>query len=482
LRWIKVERCAHPQYLPMNPSVAIADTALPPHAVMCRFESDTPACWSYPAANRFVEAIGAEDVARALRLRGSGSTVGGVAPLAILVNIPFCERPSDQCACKQVVTRRHVGAAKYILALQQELALAVGAMGSRQVVSRIHVGGAVPLFLSSEELAQLSDGLRRAFRVTADAEISIEAAALLCTPGRAASLGAQGFNRLIVRLDERVEGRVLDEELQHVVLATRQIGFAGVTVEIPCATPSQTALGFASAVRSVAALRPARIRIVRHQAMPARLSVARGGSRPDVASAVDRTARLIDAIEHVRSAGYVHVGLDEFALPEDALAIASRQGRLHVGLRGFSARPPGDILALGVSAAGCIGTVSYQNLDGLAEYYAAVSGTRLPVARGFVLDRDDLARQAVIMGLLCQGRVDFEAISLSHLIDMRSWFAKEFGLLNPLIHAGLVDVDHEAMELTAMGRWFAPVVAAVFDRELQRDARRERLSRGDGLL
>jgi oxygen-independent coproporphyrinogen-3 oxidase len=216
--------------------------------------------------------------------------------------------------------------------------------------------------------------------------------------------------------------------------------------------------------------------------MPARLRATRAGVGAAVASTNDRTARLCAALAQLKAAGYIHIGLDEFVLPADPLAVAARQGRLHVGPHGFSTRPDGDVLAIGVSAVGRIGTVSYQNVDSLSEYYAALNGRRLPVARGLVLDRDDLVRQGVITALLCQGRVDFEAINLSHLIDMRTWFAKEFRLLGPLIQAGLVDVDHEAMELTAMGRWFAPVVAAVFDRELQRDALRERLSRGDGLL
>lgn len=466
----------------MKTTATTTASAPPPHAVMCRFETDTPACLPYPPANRFVEAIGAGDVSRALHQRGSGSTVGGVAALAILVSIPFCERPNEQSTCKQVVTKRHVCAARYLQALRQEAALACGAIGCRQVVCRIHVGGAVPLFLSNDELAQLSDLLRRTFRVTDDAEISIEAAASLCTPDRAASLRAAGFNRLFMTLDEGLDPQALDDDLRHVDQAIRQFGLAGVTVEIPCATPRQTAMSFARAVRSIAASRPARIRIHRYRAMHARTGVVRGGARGVDPSTVDRTARLIDAIEQLQAAGYVHVGLDEFALPEHALAVASRQGRLHDGLRGFSVRAHGDVLAFGTSAVGRIGAVSYQNTASLAEYYAALNGPGLPVCRGLVLDRDDLARQGVIMGLLCQGRVDFEAISLSHFIDMRTWFAQEFGLLAPLIQAGLVAVDHEAMELTPTGRWLAPVVAAVFDRELQRDALRERLFRGDGLL
>jgi oxygen-independent coproporphyrinogen-3 oxidase len=462
----------------MNPTPAACFPSLPPHALMCRFESDAPACTAYPAPNRFVEAIGADDVGRALRLRASRAIVGRVAPLAIRLNIPFCARPSETCSCRPVVTRRHVCVARYLRALRDEVALVVREAESARTVSRIHVGGAVPLFLSDDELAQVLSLLRASFRVADDAVTSIEAAASLCTPSRIEALCAAGFNRLFVALDDMRSGGTDGAGLKDAVEAAGPIGSAGVTVDIQSAAADQAPLDFARAVAEVAALRPARIRITRVQARP-RPSTVRGGAMPLTASAIERMARLRDAIERLLCAGYVHVGLDEFAVPADSLAAASRHGRLHLGVRGFGTRPEGEVLALGVSAIGRVGAVAYQNVDLLADYYAALQGERLPVARGLVLDRGDLARESVIQGLLSQGRVAFEAISLSHLIDMRAAFSREFALLDPLVQAGLVDVDDEALELTAMGRWFAPVVAAVFDRELQRDALRVRLSRGD---
>ncbi len=463
----------------MNPPTADFFPSLPPHALMCRFESDMPACTAYPAANRFVEAIGADDVARALALRGSRSIVGGVAPLALRVNIPFCERAGEPCSCRPVVTRRHVCAARYLRALQQEAALATGELGSARTVSRIHVGGVIPLFLSDGELAQVTGLLRAHFNVADDAVLSIEAAASRCTRGRLAALAAAGFNRLFVGIDDLRSAGADGAPLQDALQAAGQLGFTQVTVEIPCAAPGPDAPAFARAVTNVAALRPARVRIERRHGRRPRPGAAMARALPLLESSIEHTALLRDAFERLLSAGYVHVGLDEFALPEDPLAIASRHGRLHPGVRGLSTRPEGDVLALGVCAIGRIGAVAFQNVDLLSDYYASLQAGRLPVARGLVLDRGDLARESVIKGLLCQGRVAFEAISLSHLIDMRALFAQEFVLLDPLIQAGLVEVDGEALELTDMGRWFAPVVAAVFDRELQRDALRVRLSRGD---
>lgn len=463
----------------MTPSIAALSPSLPPHALMCRFESDSPACTSYPAANRFVEAIGAADVMRSLRLEASRSRFGGMASLAIRVNIPFWERSGDSCVCKPVAARRHVRAARYLQALQDEVDQVVRESGSGRTVSRIHVGGAAPLHLSNDELARLLALLRKSFKVAAGGVVSIEAAASLCTHERVAALCSAGFNRLFVAIDDMRSVATDVASLKVALQTARESGCLEVTSEIPGVASCRDARDLARAITDVVALRPAHLRITHLGAMPDRRRVVQAKDASGSVSTMKRSCRLRYTFERLILAGYVHLGLDEFALPEDPLAVASRQGRLHLGVRGFSTRSDGDVLALGVSAIGRIGAVAYQNVELLAEYYAALQDVRLPVARGLVLARGDLARECVINGLLCQGRVPFESISLSHLIDMRAAFSREFALLDPLIQAGLVDVDEEALELTAIGTWFAPVVAGVFDRELQRDALRLRLSCAD---
>lgn len=465
----------------MTPSTAVLSPSLPAHALMCRFDADSPACTSYPAVNRFVEAIGAEDVARSLRLEASRSRLGGVAALAVRVNIPFFDPPADSCACKPVAARRRTRAARYLRALQNEIDQAVRDSGSGRMVSRIHVGGAVPLELSNDELAQVLALLRESFKVAADSVISIEAAASLCTRERVAALCSTGFNRLFVAIDDMQSVATDGASLKLALATARGSGSMEVTSEFPGAASWRDARELAQAITAVATLRPEHLRITPSGALPHRRRVVLERDAARSVSTIERSCRLRHVFEHLMLAGYVHLGLDEFALPETPLAAASRQGRLRLGVRGFSTRSEGDVLALGASAIGRVGAVAYQNVERLADYDAALQDGRLPVARGLVLARDDLARECVIKGLLCQGRVAFESISLSHLVDMRAAFSREFALLDPLIRAGLVDVDDEALQLTPAGTWFAPLVAGVFDRELQRDALRLRLSREEGV-
>ena len=479
LRWIKAAGRADLQHGRMTSIAAGLDAVLPQHAVMSRFDAGAPSCVLYPAPNRFVEAIGPDDVARALRQRG-GRAVGGGAALAVQVNIPFCERPNELCECAQVITKRHAGAARYLRGLHDEMAVAVAALGSRQVVSRIHVGGAAPLFMSDDQLGQLMATLRGAFQVTSAAGISVDADESLFTASRIERLRAAGFNRLILSLEiDAGEDEARERRLVELMGAARASGFSSIAVELPSGSPRHSASSLERSARLVVAMRPDRIRLVRCGAACSRPSVARAAAPPDARPAADAASCMRATIEQLLAAGYVHLGLDEFALSADALSVAWRQGRLHLGLRGFSVHPEGDVLALGVSAAGRIGSIAYRNVDTLGAFYDALADSGLPVARGLALSRDELARKGVITGLICQGRVDFESINLSHLMDMRTHFAREFALLEPLIQAGLVDVDHEAIELTATGRWFAPIVAAVFDRELQRDVQRSRLAGGD---
>ena len=186
---------------------------------------------------------------------------------------------------------------------------------------------------------------------------------------------------------------------------------------------------------------------------------------------------LADAIAGFLGRGYNYIGMDHFALPDDALAVAKRQGRLHRNFQGYSTQPDCDLLGLGVSAIGKIGAHYYQNAKTLPEYYDALHQGQLPVQRGIALTRDDVLRRAVIMALMCQGRVEFESIELGHLIDMREYFARELQALQPMADAGLVQIEPDAIQVTATGWYVVRAVAMVFDRWLQGDQRRERFSR-----
>jgi oxygen-independent coproporphyrinogen-3 oxidase len=186
---------------------------------------------------------------------------------------------------------------------------------------------------------------------------------------------------------------------------------------------------------------------------------------------------LSQALAAFGAAGYVYIGMDHFALPGDALAVAKRQGRLHRNFQGYSTQPDCDLIGLGVSAIGRVGATYSQNAKTLEEYCDRLDQGQLPIARGLALTRDDLARRAVIMALMCQGQLVFESIELAWLLDFRSYFAAELAQLQELQEQGLVTVDDVGVQVTPTGWYFVRAVAMVFDRHLQADRNRAKFSR-----
>jgi oxygen-independent coproporphyrinogen-3 oxidase len=113
----------------------------------------------------------------------------------------------------------------------------------------------------------------------------------------------------------------------------------------------------------------------------------------------------------------------------------------------------------------------------MEEYCDHLDQGRLPVARGLALSRDDLARRAVIMALMCQGQVVFEAIEQAWLLDFAGYFGAEMEQMRALQAQGLVAVDGTGIRVTASGWFFVRAVAMQFDRYLQADRNRARFSR-----
>jgi oxygen-independent coproporphyrinogen-3 oxidase len=227
----------------------------------------------------------------------------------------------------------------------------------------------------------------------------------------------------------------------------------------------------------MAELRPDRIALYAYAHLPERFKPQRRIVAAELPPASAKVAMLSRSLAVFEEAGYVYVGMDHFALPNDALAVAKRQGRLHRNFQGYSTQPDCDLIALGVSAIGRVGASYSQNAKTLEEYYDHLDQGQFPVVRGLALSRDDVVRRAVIMALMCQGTVEYESVELAHLIDFRSYFATELEALQLLAEQGLVSLDDSGIQVTAKGWFFVRAVAMVFDRYLQADRNRTKFSR-----
>ena len=257
----------------------------------------------------------------------------------------------------------------------------------------------------------------------------------------------------------------------------RELGFESTNVDLIYGLPLQTPESFARTIAQVAALKPDRIALYGYAHLPQRFKPQRRINIAQLPLAPDKVAMLHGAINGFQSYGYCYIGMDHFALANDSLAVAKRQGRLHRNFQGYSTQSDCDLIALGVSAIGRIGAAYSQNAKTLDEYYDALRHGQLPINRGLALTRDDIVRRAVIMALMCQGRFEFESIAVAHLIDVPVYFKAELARLAELASQGLVLLEPGAVQVTSVGWYFVRAVAMVFDRYLQTDRSRERFSK-----
>ncbi|NIC43050.1 oxygen-independent coproporphyrinogen III oxidase [Aquabacterium sp. A08] len=446
-----------------------------------RFDVPGPRYTSYPTADRFVEAFTEKDYTQALEQRRAGSLA---LPLSIYVHIPFCESVCYYCACNKVITKHHSKAAEYLRYLSRELELQVQHFGRGHHVSQMHLGGGTPTFLSDAELEDLVAMIRRQFTLVPGGEYSVEVDPRTVTEARLEHLHRLGFNRLsfgVQDFDPTVQKAVHRvqpaEQVFALVAAARRIGFESVNVDLIYGLPQQTPESFRHTLEQVQVLRPDRIALYAYAHLPARFKPQRRIISAELPSPADKLDMLSISLDLFSAGGYVYVGMDHFALPNDALAVAKRQGRLHRNFQGYSTQPDCDLIALGVSAIGRIGATYSQNAKTLEEYYDALDQGRLPIVRGLALSRDDVLRRSVIMALMCQGSVDFESVGLAHLIDFRSYFARELERLQGMVELGLVRITDTAIEVTPSGWYLVRAIAMTFDKYLQVDQDRARFSK-----
>ena len=448
-----------------------------------RFDISGPRYTSYPTADRFVEAFTADDYGQALAQRRA-APAGLSLPLSLYVHVPFCESLCYYCACNKIITKHHGRGASYLRYLSREVDLHTAQLGAGQTVTQLHLGGGSPTFLSDAELRELMAMLRRSFELAPGGEYSIEIDQRTVDGTRLAALAEMGFNRIsfgVQDFDPEVQKAVHRIQPAEQVFAlmeqARSIGFDSVNVDLIYGLPKQTPESFARTLAQVNELRPDRIALYAYAHLPERFKPQRRIVSAELPGGAAKIAMLSQSLSSFLSAGYVYIGMDHFALPNDALAVAKRQGRLHRNFQGYSTQPDCDLIALGVSAIGRVGATYSQNAKTMEEYCDHLDQGRLPVVRGLALSRDDLARRAVIMALMCQGQLLFESIEVAWLLDFKSYFASELEQLRELAKQGLVVVEDSGVQVTAQGWFFVRAVAMVFDRYLQVDRNRAKFSR-----
>jgi oxygen-independent coproporphyrinogen III oxidase len=446
-----------------------------------RFDIAGPRYTSYPTADRFVEAFDARCLEQWLRQR---STLGWMQPLSLYVHIPFCQSVCYYCACNKIVTRDKSRGAVYVDDLVREIGLYRELLGRREPVSQLHLGGGTPTFLDGVELGRLVDALGSAFAIGPTAERSIEVDPRTVDVARLEELFRQGFNRLsfgVQDFDARVQQAVhrvqSTEQVFELTRAAREIGFESINVDMIYGLPKQSESSFRETLATLARLRPDRIAVYGYAHLPERFKPQRRIHADELPSADAKLAMMRAAIEVLVGDGYQYIGMDHFALPTDALAVAQRRGLLHRNFMGYTTQPDCDMLGLGVSAIGRMGACYAQNYRTLDEYCDAVRAGRLPIARGCELTRDDMLRRSAIMSIMCNGELSFAALEKNYLVDPKLAFHEEMGRLREFQDLGLLAIDRDGITVTPQGRFFVRPIAMTFDKYLRSALQRASYSR-----
>lgn len=432
-----------------------------------------PRYTSYPSANLFHNGFGASDWSIAAR-RSNEEPIP--APLSLYAHVPYCSSPCFFCACNRIITRDPAAGDRYAALLRHEIALQARLFDADRRVIQLHFGGGTPTNLGCAGLASVMEELDRHFRLGAGpVEAGIEVDPRTLDGDMLAFLRGQGFNRISMGIQdfdpvvqEAVNRVQSPERTLELLDEARARGFKGINVDLICGLPHQTVARFAATLERVIAHRPDRVAMYGYAHMPKSFKAQRQIDAEHLPDLEGKLALLDLADRMLADAGYVMIGMDHYALPDDPLAKALEDGTLQRNFQGYSTHARCDLIGLGVSAIGMIDDCYAQNSRNIEGYRAALDADCLPVVRGWRLDGDDLLRREIIHTLMCTGRVRYAPLELAYGMEFAAYFADELARLRPLAEDGLVELDEEGFALAPAGRPVMRVVAMVFDAYLER--------------
>lgn len=444
-----------------------------------RYDRNGPRYTSYPTAVQFHEAFGVNEYRRALAASNEDPIP---RPLSLYVHVPFCASPCFYCACTRVITRDRRKAEQYLDYLAREIDLQAALVPADRRVEQLHFGGGTPTFLTPDQLHGLMDRLGGAFRFAepAQREFSIEIDPRTVSPEDVFRLRDMGFNRMSLgvqdfdpAVQEAVNRIQPQEDTLAVLDAAREAGIPGINLDLIYGLPRQNERSFTATLEQVIEARPDRLAIYSYAHMPSVFKAQRQLDAAELPTPELKLKLLQLTVERLTAAGYVYIGMDHFAVPEDELVRAMQDGTLQRNFQGYSTRAECDMIGLGMSAIGSVGDAYAQNFKTIPQYYAALDAGRLPVWRGVELTADDRIRRTVIRTLMCEGRLDYRELGERLGIDFRRYFAAELADLVPFALDGLVQLAPEGLRLTGPGRLLMRAVAMTFDAWLPRDQQQQ---------
>ncbi|MCW8829310.1 MAG: oxygen-independent coproporphyrinogen III oxidase [Gammaproteobacteria bacterium] len=445
-----------------------------------RYDKSGPRYTSYPTAVQFHEGFGESEYRDwAARSNGTGN------PLSLYFHIPFCDTVCYYCGCNKVVTKDRNRASPYLERLHREIALQGALFDKSRTVDQLHWGGGTPTFISHDEMRELMRVTGEHFNLRDDdsGEYSIEIDPREVQSDTIALLRELGFNRMslgVQDFDERVQkavNRIQSEASTMAALsAARSEGFKSISIDLIYGLPHQSVVSFARTLDKILEISPDRLSVFNYAHLPELFKPQRRINEADLPAPQEKLDILQNTIEKLTAAGYVYIGMDHFAKPDDELAVAQRSGSLYRNFQGYSTHADCDLVGMGSTSIGQVGDSYSQNLKELEAYYERIDAGSIPVFRGYELNADDKLRRAVITDLICHFELEKAKVEQAWNITFDDYFAEELKELAAMEEDGLLSLSAEQIRVADAGKLLIRNICMVFDRYL-REKQNQRFSK-----
>lgn len=437
-----------------------------------RYDLAGPRYTSYPTAPQFSTEFSEQQLQQAITRSNSTAR-----PLSLYLHIPFCDTVCYYCGCNKIITANKSHAQPYLERLHLELSRRAKQIGAQRIVKQLHLGGGTPTFISHTEMAELMTHIRRHYTLVDDddGEYSIE-----IHPGgmdaadiqhlrklgfNRLSMGIQDFNPTVQKAVNRFNSVA---EVAELVNAARAEKFHSISMDLIYGLPHQTLETMMETLRQVIELNPDRLSLFNYAHMPHLFKVQKQIDSRALPEPQEKLAMLHMAIERLTDAGYVYIGMDHFAKPDDELAIAQQEGHMQRNFQGYSTGGDCDLFAFGVSSISAIDNVFFQNHKKIDDYQRAIDSQQEPLARGFVLSQDDQLRQRVINQIICHFELNFADMEQEFDINFSEYFKEELESLTAMACDQLLELNKSSLYVLPQGRLLIRRICMAFDAYLNK--------------
>ncbi len=432
-----------------------------------KYDRPGPRYTSYPTAPHFNENFTHENYLDEILKTNYGDNL---PDLSLYYHLPFCDTLCYFCGCNMVITRNRDRVKEYLKYLKKEIDLVRSYLLPDRKVAQLHWGGGTPTHLRPEEIDELASFIKESFQFKEDSENGCEIDPRDLTRAHLEALRKNGFNRIsmgVQDFNEKVQkavNRIQPEDItRQTVQWVRELEFGSINLDLMYGLPFQTLESFAETVDKIIDVSPDRIAVFNYAHVPWMKKHMALIHAEDLPAPEIKLEILKMTIEKLTSAGYVFIGMDHFAKPDDELAIALKEKKLYRNFQGYSTHSGADLYAMGITGISQLHQVYAQNYKTEKEYFGALDEERIPVVKGYRLSDDDILRRDVIMKLMCNFELEFKTIEDKYNIDFKKYFAWGLNNLKEMEQDELVLINDNKIEVTEMGKLLIRNIAINFD-------------------